>query len=183
MFVYRWHPASHPEGFSPLSRLTSPKRPVRLRQTPARYRLAGSSGRVVAWPSNPRRGGGGPLLNQNLRRRFWAPVLKYIGLACVTPHSARHSFLSTSRPWHRGLPCRQACRPRQGRHEPPSLYANRQRRRGRGGGAGKAHTTFDQGRLKLRKPMTPARWARLRSKRLIIENTSIINAERKLKRP
>jgi integrase len=37
----------------------------------------------------------GPLLYWNFRRRFWAATLKQLGLPPVTPHSARHSFIST----------------------------------------------------------------------------------------
>jgi integrase len=32
--------------------------------------------------------------NWNFRRRFWAATLKRLGLPAVTPHSARHSFIS-----------------------------------------------------------------------------------------
>jgi integrase len=38
---------------------------------------------------------GGPLLYQNFRRRYWQPVFKKLGLPYVTPHSARHSYIST----------------------------------------------------------------------------------------
>ena len=47
-----------------------------------------------AWPL-PRTGGGGPLIYGNFRKRFWATTLKRLGLPPVTPHSARHSFIST----------------------------------------------------------------------------------------
>jgi integrase len=47
-----------------------------------------------AWPL-PRAGGGGPLIYGNFRKRFWAATLKRLGLPPVTPHSARHSFIST----------------------------------------------------------------------------------------
>ena len=47
-----------------------------------------------AWPL-PREGGGGPLTYGNFRKRYWAPTLKRLGLPAVTPHSARHSFIST----------------------------------------------------------------------------------------
>jgi integrase len=47
-----------------------------------------------AWPL-PRTGGGGPLIYGNFRKRFWATTLKRLGLPAVTPHSARHSFIST----------------------------------------------------------------------------------------
>lgn len=50
-------------------------------------------GNVRAWPL-PRENGGGPLIYNNFRTRFWAPALKRLGLPSVTPHSARHSFIS-----------------------------------------------------------------------------------------
>jgi len=37
---------------------------------------------------------GGPLLYNNFRARIWAPVMRRLGLPAVTPHSARHSFIS-----------------------------------------------------------------------------------------
>jgi integrase len=51
-------------------------------------------GRLQPWP-RPRLGGGGPLLYQNFRRRYWQPVFARLGLPYVTPHSARHSYIST----------------------------------------------------------------------------------------
>ena len=51
-------------------------------------------GRLQEWPK-PRIGGGGPLLYQNFRKRYWKPVFERLGLPYVTPHSARHSFIST----------------------------------------------------------------------------------------
>ncbi|NEU14860.1 site-specific integrase [Methylobacterium sp. BTF04] len=45
------------------------------------------------WPQ-PRVGGGGTLLYSNFRSRIWAPLLKRAGVPYVTPHSARHSFIS-----------------------------------------------------------------------------------------
>jgi integrase len=51
-------------------------------------------GRLQQWPQR-RLGGGGPLLYQNFRRRYWEPAFKKLGLPYVTPHSARHSFIST----------------------------------------------------------------------------------------
>jgi integrase len=47
-----------------------------------------------AWPL-PREGGGGPLVYGSFRKRYWAPMLRRLGLPAVTPHSARHSFIST----------------------------------------------------------------------------------------
>ncbi len=51
-------------------------------------------GRLQPWPK-PRLGGGGPLLYQNFRKRYWTPIFKKLELPYVTPHSARHSFIST----------------------------------------------------------------------------------------
>jgi integrase len=50
-------------------------------------------GRLQTWPL-PRKGGGGPLNYRNFLRRFWKPVFKKLGLPYVTPHSARHCFIS-----------------------------------------------------------------------------------------
>ncbi len=58
------------------------------------YRVFPGPGRLQPWPL-PRKGGGGPLLYQNFRRRFWEPVFKKLKLPYVTPHAARHSFIST----------------------------------------------------------------------------------------
>lgn len=58
------------------------------------HRVFPGPGRLQEWPK-PRLGGGGPLLYQNFRKRYWAPAFKRLGLAYVTPHSARHSFIST----------------------------------------------------------------------------------------
>lgn len=58
------------------------------------YRVFPGPGRLQEWPK-PRTGGGGPLLYQNFRKRYWAPAFKRLGLPYVTPHSARHSFIST----------------------------------------------------------------------------------------
>ena len=58
------------------------------------HRVFPGPGRLEPWPK-PRSGGGGPLLYQNWRRRYWAPVFKQLGLPYVTPHSARHSYIST----------------------------------------------------------------------------------------
>lgn len=45
------------------------------------------------WPL-PRIGGGGILLYSNFRSRVWAPLLKRAGVPYVTPHSARHAYIS-----------------------------------------------------------------------------------------
>jgi integrase len=58
------------------------------------HRVFPAHGNVRAWPL-PRENGGGPLIYNNFRTRFWAPTMKRLGLPAVTPHSARHSFIST----------------------------------------------------------------------------------------
>lgn len=58
------------------------------------HRVFPGPGRLQPWPK-PRLGGGGPLLYQNFRKRYWAPAFKRLGLPYCTPHSARHSFIST----------------------------------------------------------------------------------------
>lgn len=58
------------------------------------HRVFPGPGRLQEWPK-PRIGGGGPLLYQNFRRRYWEPAFKVLKLPYVTPHSARHSFIST----------------------------------------------------------------------------------------
>ena len=58
------------------------------------HRVFPGLGRLQPWPL-VRQGGGGPLLYGNFRNRFWAPTLKRLGLPTVTPHSARHCFIST----------------------------------------------------------------------------------------
>ncbi|MDX0769586.1 tyrosine-type recombinase/integrase [Sinorhizobium medicae] len=58
------------------------------------HRVFPGPGRLQEWPKL-RIGGGGPLLYQNFRKRYWAPVFKSLQLPYVTPHSARHSFIST----------------------------------------------------------------------------------------
>ena len=58
------------------------------------HRVFPGPGRLQPWPK-PRLGGGGALLYQNFRKRYWAPVFAKLGLPYVTPHSARHSYIST----------------------------------------------------------------------------------------
>jgi len=58
------------------------------------YRVFPGLGRPRAWPL-PREAGGGPLLYRNFLRRFWTNPLKRLGLPAVTPHSARHAYIST----------------------------------------------------------------------------------------
>ncbi|MET3646295.1 tyrosine-type recombinase/integrase [Phyllobacterium ifriqiyense] len=58
------------------------------------HRVFPGPGRLQQWPK-PRIGGGGPLVYQNFRKRYWVPFFKEHGFRYVTPHSARHSFIST----------------------------------------------------------------------------------------
>ena len=58
------------------------------------HRVFPGPGRLEVWPK-PWTGGGGPILYQNFRKRYWQPAFKRLGLPYVTPHSARHSFIST----------------------------------------------------------------------------------------
>ena len=58
------------------------------------HRVFPGPGRLQEWPL-PRLGGGGPLLYQNFRKRYWVPAFKGLDIPYVTPHSARHSFIST----------------------------------------------------------------------------------------
>jgi integrase len=57
------------------------------------HRVFPGPGRLGPWPS--RRSGGGALRYQNFRNRVWVPMLRRLDLPHVTPHSARHSFIST----------------------------------------------------------------------------------------
>jgi integrase len=57
------------------------------------YRVFPGPGRLGPWPT--RRQGGGALRYQNFRNRIWVPALTRLELPYVTPHSARHSFVST----------------------------------------------------------------------------------------
>jgi integrase len=63
------------------------------RRDGALERVFPAPGVARAWPL-PRQGGGGPLIYGNFRKRYWVPTLKRLGLPAVTPHSARHSFIS-----------------------------------------------------------------------------------------
>jgi integrase len=64
------------------------------RKDGALERVFPAPGIVRAWPL-PRQSGGGPLIYGNFRRRYWTVIPKRLGLPAVTPHSARHSFIST----------------------------------------------------------------------------------------
>jgi integrase len=64
------------------------------RQDGTLYRVFPGPGRLQPWPLL-RKDGGGPLLYQNFRKRFWVPAFEQLKLPYVTPHSARHSFIST----------------------------------------------------------------------------------------
>jgi integrase len=58
------------------------------------HRVFPTRGKRQSWPK-PRSGGGGPLLYSNYRVQIWKPFLERLGLPAVTPHSARHSYIST----------------------------------------------------------------------------------------
>ena len=58
------------------------------------HRVFPAPGHIQPW-SGPRKPGGGPLHYTNFRNRFWRPVFIKLGLPYVTPHSARHAFIST----------------------------------------------------------------------------------------
>lgn len=58
------------------------------------HRVFPGHGRLAAWPQK-RVGGGGALSYSNFRRRIWIPGLKRAGVPIVTPHSARHFFVSS----------------------------------------------------------------------------------------
>jgi integrase len=63
--------------------------------------IEGVPGHLTVSRTPPRQGrwpcGGGPLLCQNFRKRIWEPAFKGMNLPYVTPHAARHSFISTSK--------------------------------------------------------------------------------------
>jgi len=56
-------------------------------------RVFPTRGKRQPWPL-PRSGGGGPLLYSNYRMQIWKPFLARLGLPAVTPHSARHAYVS-----------------------------------------------------------------------------------------
>jgi integrase len=62
------------------------------RKDSALERVFPAPGVARVWPLP--RVGGGPLIYGNFRKRYWTPMLKRLGLPPVTPHSARHSFIS-----------------------------------------------------------------------------------------
>lgn len=62
------------------------------------HRVFPGPGRLQEWPKL-RIGGGGPLVYQNFRKRYWVPAFKALGLPYVTPHSrASRSALSRRSP-------------------------------------------------------------------------------------
>jgi integrase len=58
------------------------------------HRVFPAPGHIQPW-TGPRKPGGGALHYSNFRNRFWRPVFIKLGLPYVTPHSARHAFIST----------------------------------------------------------------------------------------
>jgi len=57
------------------------------------YRVFPGLGRIQAWPK-PRLGAGGTLEYHNFLARIWRPFFQKNELPYVTPHSARHTFIS-----------------------------------------------------------------------------------------
>jgi integrase len=57
------------------------------------FRVFPTKGKRLPWPRG-RQGGGGPLLYSNYRVQVWKPFLERLGLPAVTPHSARHAYIS-----------------------------------------------------------------------------------------
>src|SRR5262249_13361302 len=53
--------------------------------------------RLGPLPSSPGQplGSGGVLSYANFRKTYWEPIFAALGLPYVTPHSARHTFIST----------------------------------------------------------------------------------------
>ena len=51
-------------------------------------------GRLPSSPGQPL-SGGGALSYANFRKSYWQPAFASLGLPYVTPHSARHTFIST----------------------------------------------------------------------------------------
>lgn len=64
------------------------------RQNGELIRVFPAHGARRPWPEM-QTAGGGPLLYNNFRKRIWAPALENLNLPAVTPHSARHAFIST----------------------------------------------------------------------------------------
>ncbi len=58
------------------------------------HRVFPRLGRLPSAPGQPLRGGG-PLSYANFRASYWRPTFTALRLPCVTPHSARHAFIST----------------------------------------------------------------------------------------
>lgn len=58
------------------------------------HRVFPRLGRLPSSPGQPM-GGGGPLSYANFRMSYWRPAFAALGLPYVTPHSARHAFIST----------------------------------------------------------------------------------------
>ena len=124
------------------------------------HRVFPGPGRLQEWPK-PRIGGGGPLLYQNFRKRYWQPAFKRLGLPYVTPHSARHSFISTlqAEGIEVGLggadrrPC-QSDRDARPLHAGGSRWERRRCR---------ARAGLCRAALGLRRPPLGLRWPRLRA--------------------
>jgi integrase len=57
-------------------------------------RVFPTRGKRLPWPKG-REGVGAPLLYSNYRAQIWKPFLVRLGIKGITPHSARHSYIST----------------------------------------------------------------------------------------
>lgn len=93
------------------------------------FRVFPGPGRLQQWPL-PRKDGGGPLLYQNFRKRFWVPAFRALGLPYVTPHAAR-LHLHPAGTGRRGRSRRQARRSCQPQRDPGPLHPGHARWRTR----------------------------------------------------
>ena len=91
---------------------------------------------MQAWPG-PRIGGGGPLLYQNCRKRYWAPVFKKLGFALRhAALSATQLYLDDAGGGRRRRTRRQAGWTRVGGRHARALHSGGERRSRRGGSTG-----------------------------------------------
>jgi len=82
---------------SVLSGMLSRWRLVCPRSSAGLHRVFPRLGRLPSSPGQPLSGvsGGGVLSYANFRKSYWQPTFAALGLPYVTPHSARHTFIST----------------------------------------------------------------------------------------
>ncbi len=99
------------------------------------HRVFPGPGRLEAWPK-PRTGGGGPILYQNFRKRYWQPAFKRLGLLRHAALGSALVHLDDAGARDRGGAGREDCWAcERGRNAQP-LYAGGTRRRGGNRGAG-----------------------------------------------